>query len=137
PNSGTNVPIDAGGDLFATGVNPPSGWLVAPHDGVGITGAQVQQIIQQGVAEANQTRAQIRLPGGDRTRMVFAVADKTGAIVGLYRMPDATYFSISVAVAKARDAAYYDDAAQLVAVDQVEGVPAGVAFTARTFRYLV
>ena len=32
--------------------------------------------------------------------MIFAVTDKTGAVLGLYRMPDATYFSFGVAVAK-------------------------------------
>src|SRR5205085_2012395 len=93
-------------------------------------------IIQQGIAEANQVRAQIRLPEGDRSRMVFAVADSTGAVLGLYRMPDATVFSIDVAVAKARNTAYYDDPAQLQPVDQVPGLPAGVALTNRTFRFL-
>ena len=68
--------------------------------------------------------------------MVFAVTDKDGNILGLYRMPDATYFSIDVAVAKARNVAYYDDPSQLQPIDQVTGVPAGMAFTARTFRYL-
>src|SRR5207248_7067295 len=107
-----------------------------PHDGVGITAAQVAQMIEQGIAEASQVRAQIRLPLGNRTRMVFAVADSTGAVLGLYRMPDATVFSIDVAVAKARNVAYYDDPAQLLTVDQVPGIPAGASFTARTFRYL-
>src|SRR5205085_11877412 len=72
----------------------------------------------------------------DRTRMVFAVADATGEILGLYRMPDATVFSIDVAVAKARNTAYYDDPAQLQPVDQVPGLPTGVSMTNRTFRYL-
>ena len=39
--------------------------------------------------------------------MVFAVTDLDGNVVGLYRMPDATIFSIDVAVAKARNVAYY------------------------------
>jgi hypothetical protein len=41
-----------------------------------------------------------------------------------------------VAVAKARNVAYYDNAAQLQAADQVPGIPAGASFTNRTFRYL-
>jgi len=49
-------------------------------------------------------------------------------------MPDATFFSIDVAVAKARNVAYYNDPAQLQPHDQV--VMAGAAFTNRTFRYL-
>jgi uncharacterized protein GlcG (DUF336 family) len=136
PNSGVDEPVDSAGTLFKTGVTVPDGWLVVPHDGVNITAAEVQQIIAQGINEANLTRAQIRLPLGDTARMVFAVADSTGAILGLYRMPDATVFSIDVAVAKARNVAYYDDPAQLQPVDQVPGLPPGVSMTNRTFRYL-
>ncbi len=145
PNSGVDEPITAGsdgkfgtaGDTFlASGVPVPSGWLVTPHAGDGLTADDVTQIIQQGIAQANLTRAAIRLPVGTRTRMVFAVTDKEGNVLGLYRMPDATVFSLDVAVAKARNVAYYDDPAQLQAVDQVPGIPAGVAFTNRTFRYL-
>src|SRR5262249_38606612 len=134
--SGVNERVDPQGTLFKAGTAVPEGWLVTPHDGVGITAAQVTQIIQQGIDQANQVRAQIRLPLGSTTKMVFAVADSTGAVLGLYRMPDATVFSIDVAVAKARNVAYYDDPAQLVSVDELPGVPAGVAFTNRTFRYL-
>jgi uncharacterized protein GlcG (DUF336 family) len=68
--------------------------------------------------------------------MVLSVTDTNGEILGLYRMPDATFFSIDVAVAKARNVAYYDDAAALQPEDQVAGVPAGAALTNRTFRYL-
>ena len=49
-------------------------------------------------------------------------------------MQDATFFSIDVAVAKARNTAYYADAATLDPFDQV--VAAGTAFTNRTFRFL-
>jgi uncharacterized protein GlcG (DUF336 family) len=59
-----------------------------------------------------------------------------GEVVGLYRMPDATYFSIDVAVAKARNVSYYTDAEALQPIDQVPGLAPGVAMTARTFRYL-
>ena len=68
--------------------------------------------------------------------MVFAVTDTTGEVLGLYRMPDATVFSIDVAVAKARNTAYYADSAALELADQVSGVAPGVAFTNRTFRFL-
>ena len=40
--------------------------------------ADVQRIIVQGITEANRVRAQIRLPIGVRTKMVFAVTDSTG-----------------------------------------------------------
>ncbi len=129
PNTADDVPLRAGAPV-------PEGWLVLPHDGVGVTGAEVEAAITRGIAEANLTRAAIRLPLGSRTRMVFAVTDLTGAVVGLYRMPDATVFSVDVAVAKARNVAYYADPAKLQPADQAPGVPAGVAFTNRTFRYL-
>jgi uncharacterized protein GlcG (DUF336 family) len=130
----TFQPVDDTGDLFKTGVTPPSGWLVRPHAGAGISAADVRRIIRQGIQEAQRVRAQIRLPRDERTRMVFAVADSTGEVLGIYRMPDSTIFSIDVAVAKARNLAYYNNPAQLQAIDQV--VSRGVAFTNRTFRYL-
>lgn len=135
PSSGTNVPVSPT-ETFRDGIPVPEGWLVNPHDGVGISAAQVLQLIQQGIDQANQTRAAIRLPLDSRTKMVFAVTDKTGEVLGLYRMPDATVFSIDVAVAKARNVAYYNDAAELQTIDEVQGVPRGTAMTARTFRYL-
>jgi uncharacterized protein GlcG (DUF336 family) len=136
PASGTNEKVTSGGTLFKAGTAVPDGWLVLPHAGVNISAATVQQIIEQGIAQANQVRSQLRLPLGSTSRMVFSVTDSTGAILGLYRMPDAPVFSIDVAIAKARNDAYYDDPAQLQAVDQVPGLPAGVAMTSRTFRFL-
>jgi hypothetical protein len=50
-------------------------------------------------------------------------------------MPDATVFSIDVAVAKSRNVAYYANPAELQPIDN-PGVPVGTAFTNRTFRYL-
>ena len=44
--------------------------------------------------------------------------------------------AIDVAVAKARNMAYYANTAQLQPIDQVQGLPPGVAMTNRTFRYL-
>lgn len=135
PFSGINVPV-APGVQYQQGQSVSEGYLVVPHDGVGITGAQVRQMIEQGITQANRTRAAIRLPLDSRTRMVFAVTDATGEVLGLYRMPDATVFSIDVAVAKARNASYYADAVALQTIDQVPGIPRGIAFSARTFRYL-
>jgi uncharacterized protein GlcG (DUF336 family) len=128
-------PIDADGLLMGTIV--PEGWLVTPHTVDGdLTDGDVERIIKQGINEANITRAAIRLPTGVRTRMVFSVNDTDGNVLGLFRMPDATVFSIDVAVAKGRNVAYYADADKLQDIDQVPGVPKGVAFTNRTFRYL-
>lgn len=147
-NSGADQQVTTGGDLYQDGQSVPYGYLVTPHDGgdfdadgnPDITAAQVQQIIENGIAEANSVRAAIRLPIGSRTRMVFAVTDRGGNVLGLFRMRDATIFSIDVAIAKARNTAYYADATALQPIDQVTGVegtvPAGTAFTNRTIRFL-
>ena len=139
PNSGADQPLlDSVDGFHRDGLPVPDGYLVTPHastDG-GLTAADVDAIIQRGILAAEQTRAAIRAPLGTRTQMVFAVTDTNGEVLGLYRMPDATTFSIDVAVAKARNVAYYADAADLQGVDQVPGIGAGTAFTNRTFRFL-
>ena len=91
----------------------PEGDLVVAHDGPigGLTAAEVQKIVDQAVATANQTRAVIRLPLGQRARMVIAVVDLDGSLLALNRMPDATVFSIDVAVAKARNMIYFNSGA--------------------------
>lgn len=122
-------------DTYLAGEAVPTGWLVAPHGSGLLTAADVMQIINQGITEALRVRAAIRLPIGSRTRMVFAVTDTSGEVLGLYRMDDATYFSLDVAVAKARNMAYYADSAALDPADQVL-TKKGVAFTSRTVRFL-
>lgn len=142
---GANVSVEPGGDTALSGAAVPDGWLVTPHDSSvdSLTAEQVEEIIEAGVAEAELTRAAIRLPLGERTAMVLAVADTSGEVLGLFRMPDATVFSIDVSVAKARNTAYYADAATLVAADRVDDdgdgaadLPLGAALTNRTFRFL-
>ena len=117
----------------------PYGWLVAPRvspDGSSpLTVASVTTIIDQGVTEANLDRSQIRLPLGSTPSMVLCVTDQDGNILGLYCMPNETEFSLDVAVAKARNTAYYDGP-NLQPSDQLAGIPLGTAFTNRTFRYL-
>jgi uncharacterized protein GlcG (DUF336 family) len=160
PDSGDNLQVMPGGDTLIDGQGVPDGWLVGPKDSStpgGLTKADVERIVQQGIDEANEVRAAIRLTAdlrpGERTRMVFAVTDNDGDVLGLFRMPDATVFSIDVAVAKARNVSYYADPTALVTADQVidddlvvdtnndsvndsDRVPAGTAFTSRTFRFL-
>jgi uncharacterized protein GlcG (DUF336 family) len=133
--SGIDVPVDTLGHQYLDGKPVPEGWLVTPHDGVNMSAADVTQIVNQGIAQANVTRAAIR-PLGSTASMVFTVTDTTGEVLGMYRMHDATYFSIDVATAKARNVDYYADPAKLQAVDMIAGLPPGVAFTNRTFRYV-
>lgn len=145
--SGMNQQITPGPmPLYSTnGLPVPEGWLVRPHassDGL-ITAADVERIITQGVNEAGLVRSQIRLEEGNRTRMVLSVADKDGNVLGLFRMQDSTVFSIDVAVAKARNTAYYADVNDIQNIDLVDDnrdgvpdLPKGVAFSNRTFRFL-
>ena len=128
-NSGAIVPVTTNQLVFALQGNyQVPGWLVKPHNSPlpgGPTQADVTQIVQQGVAQANLTRAAIRLDpatgkAGPRTKMVLSVADKAGNVLGIFRMQDATIFSIDVSVAKARNTAYYADPTALQPVDKVD-----------------
>jgi len=135
--NGTDQPVAPGGVLLLPGQAQAEGWLVAPTGSSfagGLTAAQVERLIVQGINQANRTRAQIRVQPTS-TKMVFAVADKDGSLLGVYRMPGATVFSIDVAIAKSRNTAYYASA-DLQPQDHVAGIPYGTAFTNRTFRYL-
>ena len=82
---------------------------------------------------ANQTRAAIRLPLGSRARMVIAVADLDGTIIGLRRMSDSTVFSIDVAVTKARNMVYFNSSSRTSA--DLNQVPVGTAVTNRTIGF--
>jgi len=110
----------------------PEGDLVAPRDGSALTAADVRQIIDRAIDTANKTRAIIRLPIGSRTRMVIAVTDVDGNLLGLNRMPDATFFSIDVAIAKARNMVYFNSPA---GVADLPGIPSGKASTNRTIGF--
>jgi uncharacterized protein GlcG (DUF336 family) len=114
---------------------PPEGDLITPMAGPlgGMSAADVKQILDNAEAEANLTRAAIRLPPGSRTRMVISVADLDGTIIGLRRMTDATIFSIDVAASKARNMAYFNGSARLAT--DLNQVPMGTAVTNRTISF--
>jgi len=132
--NGVDRQVFVGGQTLLAGKAPADGWLVAPKAGAALSAADVKRIVDQGVAEAVNTRAQIRVQP-TFAKMVLAVADLDGGVLGLFRMPDATVFSIDVAVAKSRNMAYYASA-NLQPQDRVAGIPPGTAFTNRTVRYL-
>jgi uncharacterized protein GlcG (DUF336 family) len=114
---------------------PPDGYLVGPANGPvgGLTSAQVGAIITNAVNTANATRAVIRLPSESRARMMIAVSDLDGKIIGLYRMHDATVFSIDVAASKARNVIYFSGPNRTAA--DLPGVPMGTAVTNRTISF--
>jgi uncharacterized protein GlcG (DUF336 family) len=105
----------------------PNEYLVGPNGGT-LTAANFDGIVQRAIAAAKKTRAAIRLPLNSYTRMVIAVADLDGSILAIYRMPDATVFSIDVAVAKARNVIYFTQ-------HPLPGMPSGVAVTNRTIGF--
>jgi uncharacterized protein GlcG (DUF336 family) len=114
---------------------PPEGDLITPAAGPlgGLSATEVKQILDHAEATASTTRAAIRLPIGSRTRMVIAVADLDGTVIGLRRMPDSTVFSIDVAVTKARNMVYFNSALRTAA--DLNGVPMGTAVTNRTIGF--
>src|SRR6266849_2651946 len=114
---------------------PPDGDLIAPAAGPlgGLSAADVKQILDNAEATANTTRTAIRLPPGSKARMVIAVADLDGTMIGLRRMPDATVFSIDVAATKARNMVYFNSASRTAA--DLNGVPMGTAVTNRTISF--
>ena len=104
-----------------------NGYLVGPLGG-SISSTAVDAIVQRAITTAKKTRALIRLPLNSYARMVIAVADADGSILALYRMPDATVFSIDVAVAKARNVIWFSSGHDLP-------VPANTAVTNRTLNF--
>ncbi len=110
------------------------GTLVTPHNHSavpgGLTAADVQQIIDQGIAGANVTRSAIRLDAdftpGARSRMASSPSPTRPAkfsVCSGWKTP--LVDALEVTVAKARNAAYYADAAKrrVHPEDQVAGLP--------------
>ena len=104
-------------------------YLAGPTGGSLLSQSAVDSVVQRGIAAAKKTRGIIRLPLNSYARMVIAVADVDGTILALYRMPDATVFSIDVAVAKARNVVWFSSGHDLT------GVGAGTAVTNRTIGF--
>ena len=132
-------PVAGTGSFLVSPTNsqgqPPEGDLIAPTTGPlgGLSVSDVRQILDNAEATANTTRAAIRLPIGSRTKMVIAVADLDGTIIGLRRMPDSTVFSIDVAVTKARNMVYFNSTSRTAG--DLNGVPLGTAVTNRTIGF--
>lgn len=69
-----------------------------------LTIPEVRQIIRQAADQAARTRAAIRRPIGVPARVFIAVVDTNGAVLGIWRTPEATLFSFDVSAQKARTA---------------------------------
>jgi uncharacterized protein GlcG (DUF336 family) len=115
------------------GAPAPDGWIAGPVAGRVLSATEVSGIVQNAIDTAARTRAQIRLPLGTRASMVISVADLDGRVLGLFRMPDSTIFSIDVAVTKARNVVYFSGPSR--GPNDLPGVPAGTAVTNRTIGF--
>jgi uncharacterized protein GlcG (DUF336 family) len=104
-------------------------YLAGPVAGSSLTMNEVDGIVQRAIDTAKKTRAAIRLPLNRYARMVIAVSDTNGDVLALYRMPDATVFSVDVAVAKSRNVVYFSQRGIGTAV------PPNTAITNRTIAF--
>jgi uncharacterized protein GlcG (DUF336 family) len=94
---------------------------IAGTDGVNaLTAAEVQAILAESLALANQMRAQIRRPFGTPARVTISVVDSNGVILGIVRGRDAPIFGIDVSLQKARTASFFSSAS---AGGALNGVP--------------
>jgi uncharacterized protein GlcG (DUF336 family) len=134
PVAGTATFLSGFGPKDSQG-KPPENDLITPTDGPlgGLSASDVTTILGNAEAAANSERAAIRLPPGQRTKMVIAVADLDGTLIGLRRMVDATVFSIDVAASKARNMIYFNSSARLAT--DLNDVPMGTAVTNRTISF--
>lgn len=139
PTGFSSGPVAGTGSYFVAPSNsqgqPPEGDLIPPAAGPlgGLSAVDVTQILNNAETTASTTRAAIRLPLGSKTRMVIAVADLDGTIIGLRRMQDSTVFSIDVAATKARNMVYFNGPSRTSA--DLNGVPMGTAVTNRTISF--
>lgn len=137
--------------LPGNGQVDPFGFLIPPRDGVDgeggqlLTQADVIQIINQVVASADRTRAQVRLPLGNASKVIATVVDTRGLILTHFRMEDALCDAIDVVPAKARSTVYYclpstNPRSAFANNDTWPGFPTGdprgIALTTRTLGFL-
>jgi uncharacterized protein GlcG (DUF336 family) len=129
------VPAQFFGPVIASVGQPPEGDLI-PIVGTasgGMSAADVKTVLDNAEATANTARAAIRLPLGSKTKMVIAVSDLDGTLIGLRRMHDATIFSVDVAASKARNMIYFNSSMRTA--NDLPGVPIGTAVTNRTISF--
>jgi uncharacterized protein GlcG (DUF336 family) len=95
--------VDAGGNNRF----PPSNSATPTLGAGGLSAAEVRSILNEALGVADQARAQIRRPTGDRVRVSIAVTDLSGNVLGFARSPDAPVFGMDVSVQKARAAGFF------------------------------
>ncbi|MGH8015197.1 MAG: heme-binding protein, partial [Candidatus Zixiibacteriota bacterium] len=105
-----------------------------------LSASDVQTIIGNAVTQANKTRAAIRRPLGTPARVFVTVVDTNGAVLGIWRTPDATMFSFDVSAQKARTVIAFSrtDHSLGMRIRSILGISAGqeLAVTCRAVGFL-
>lgn len=94
---------------------------IAGTDG-GLSAAEVTELLKDGIAVANRTRAQIRLPLSSQMRGSVVVVDTNGVVLGVLRTRDAPVFGTDVALQKARTAMFFSSAGAGAAIQAAGSV---------------
>jgi uncharacterized protein GlcG (DUF336 family) len=116
----------------------PFGYLIGPRGSPrgNFTAAEVDRIVQQAVATANDTRAAVRLPGGTSSAVIITITDLDGLILGHFRMEDTLTDAVDVVPAKARSVVYYSRPEGPAPQDAIPGIPNGTATTTTALGFL-
>ena len=145
PASGTPVGFTVG-PISSPGPTP-EGYLVGPLASAypnGLSQNDVMDVVNAAISTAQNTRAAIRLPINRPAAMMISVSDLDGNFLAIYRIHDATIFSIDVSAAKARNVVYFSSTAgELPGVYadnnpgsiDLPGAPAGTSITNRTISF--
>lgn len=105
--------------IFADGLNinrfPAIDATDQPNGDVSnkLTKIEVQELLNQAIAIANNSRAQIRQPNGSQARVSVSVVDSNGTILGMARTRDAPVFGSDVSLQKARTAVFFSGTGKL------------------------
>ncbi|MCZ6572536.1 MAG: heme-binding protein [Planctomycetota bacterium] len=95
------------GGLTVEVIIPAAGTPFLDSPSTALLAADVDAMMNAAAALSDRLRAGIRRPLGSPARMFIAVVDTDGVVLGCIRTPEATYFSLDVAVQKARTAAFF------------------------------
>jgi uncharacterized protein GlcG (DUF336 family) len=103
-------------------VTNPRDSLAPVGPSVGLSRVEVQRILAGALSVAQESRAQIRQPGGSSVQVNVHVCDRDGNPIGYARTPDAPLFGSDVALQKCRTAATFSRGAATAPPGQ-EGSP--------------
>lgn len=124
----------------------PDGDLVAPQASASVepfSALEVDALLDAGESAALATHSSLRLPAKSASRVVLAVVDREGIVLGVRRMEDAAVGALDAAIAKARTARLYSDPLVVDEDGALQGLhpltgllPAGTAVSTRTLWFL-